>query len=146
MPGVDIYYRHGVMSIEVADAIKEMVRRYGELVFSTPEIELSESDFSFKFHRPEKYDDLVKDLIVRIRLHHFPERLLDTDGKSKAIALIIGLALEQIEGFDPQHTIGVEILVGEVGWGTATPMEAKIADRLGSGRDPLSIQPWHYLS
>lgn len=145
MPGVDVYYRYGVMSPKVAAAIKEAVRRYGAPTFSTPEITLSEDDFSFKFHQPEKYDELTNDLIVRIRLHHFPERLLDTDGKSEAIALVIGLALSQLEDFNPERTIGVEILVTEIGWGAATPMKAKIADRLG-GRERLSIQPWHYLS
>lgn len=146
MPGVDVYYRYGVMSPEVADAIKETVRRYGASVFSTSEIELSQNDFSFKFYPPEKYDELTNDLIVRIRLHHFPERLVDTDGKSRAIALAIGLALFQIEDFDPQRTIGVETLVSEIGWGTATPMKAKVAGKLASGFDPLFIQPWHYLS
>lgn len=145
MPGVDVYYRYGVMSPQVADAIKEAVRQYGAPTFSTSEITLSEDDFSFKFHRPEKYDELTNDLIVRIRLHHFPDRLLDTDGKCKAIALIIGLTLSQIEDFNPERTIGVEILVCEIGWGAATPMEAKIADKLaGPEHLPLSIRPWHY--
>lgn len=146
MPGVDIYYRHGVMSTEVADAIKEAVRHYGPLVFSTPEISLSESNFSFKFHRPEKFDELTNDLIVRIRLHEFPERLEDTDEKSESIALAVAVALSKIENFDSQRTIGVEQAVGHIGWGATTVMKAKVANGLaqraiaGSARRPGRAQ------
>jgi len=133
MPGVDIYYRHGVMDTEVASAIKAAVREHGADTFSTSEIQLGEGDFSFKFYPPEKFDELTNDIIVRIRLHHFPERIKDDpDALPQGIALLLGVALSQVEEFDPTRTIGVEILICEIGWGTATPMKAKIADRLSA--------------
>jgi hypothetical protein len=140
MPGVDVFYRYGVMSPEVADAIKETVRRYGASTFSTSEIELSESDFSFKFYRPEKYDELTNDLIVRIRLHHFSKRLEDTDGDAAGMALLIGSALSKVEDFDPTRTVGLEILVCEIGWGSATVMRGKVANGLAQRAIAGSVQ------
>jgi hypothetical protein len=102
----------------IATAIKTVVRRVGSARFSTEERQLRLEDFSFKFVRPEKYDELTHDIIVRIRLHAFPSRLVGTDDRCKEIAE--GISNELLFGSDIQViTIGVELMVCEVGWGSA---------------------------
>lgn len=121
MPGVDVYYRESFhMSTEVADAIKDAVRDFGPLYFSTDSRKLGRADFSFKFHAPDAFDDLTNDVIVRIRLHHFEERLLKlNDDKAAELADFIAFVLAK-SNFIYEMTMGAELMLAEIMWGSAS--------------------------
>jgi len=74
MPSINVHYRHGFMEEPVADAIKRSVRRYGIRYFRGAETKFDERNFSFKFHRPEKYDDLTADIFVYVDADFLTER------------------------------------------------------------------------
>lgn len=124
MPGVDVYNRESVGLVDaVADSIKDSVRHFGAAHFSVGELMLSEHDFSFKFHHTERYDELTNDLIVRIRLHAFEgRRSIVTDQLASDFAVYIS---EDLRKFFPEReiTVGVELILAEVMWGTATTMD-----------------------
>lgn len=122
MPGVDIFHRVEVgFSDQVCSSIKESVRHFGVANFSVENlILLSEQDFSFKFYSPEKGDELTNDIIVRIRLHAFEERLLRiSDETCGELAHYIAADLFK---FYPGREIivGIELMMAEVMWGTAS--------------------------
>ena len=124
MPAVDVFNRVNVgMSDDVSDSIKMSVRRIGTAHFSVSGLLLTEQDFSFKFYRPEKSDELTNDIIIRIRLHNFEERRETiTDLFSGNTAAYVA---EDLAKFFPTReiTVGVELMLAEVMWGTATTMD-----------------------
>lgn len=124
MPGVDIYINrplHNMFDTDARDSLKTSVRRFGTTHFSVDEkITLNEHDFSFKFHTPEIGDELTHDLIVRVRLHAFEERLAHLDDTISAeMAHYIAEDLARFF-LSWEVTIGVELMLAEIMWGTAT--------------------------
>lgn len=122
MPGIEVHYRRRLFDErdkgEALRRLREIVRDYGVEVFSAPEVQLSTDDFTFKFIEAERYDHLTHHIIVRIQLHAFKSRLENTDEKSAALAEII--AGEVAQSWLIQVSVGVSILVAEIGWGSAT--------------------------
>lgn len=121
MPGVDVYYKHGFMEESVADALRTAVAEFGQTEFSTSDWQLGLNDFSFKFHRPEKYDRLTHDLIVRIRLDAFDERVERiSDQMAENLAWSIRNAVSAL--FKPARVldVGVELMLASISWGAAT--------------------------
>ena len=127
MPGVDVYLRSSIsdnFGTEERDSLKTSVRRFGTVHFRVhKKLVLSDRDFSFKFHAPEEGDELTNDIIVRIRLHHFEERrdrFSDALAENLAIYIAEGLATFFLTW---EVTVGVELMLAEIMWGTATTMD-----------------------
>jgi len=123
MPGVDVYLNSSIsfhLGAQERDSLKTSVRRFGTAHFSVGDkLVLSDRDFSFKFHSPEDGDELTNDIIVRIRLHEFEERLDNLDD-----AISAEMAHYIAEGLSTfflgwEITIGVELMLAEIMWGTA---------------------------
>lgn len=127
MPGVDVYLRGSIndhFGTQERDSLKTSVRRFGTAHFSVDEkLVLNDRSFSFKFHAPEGGDELTNDIIVRIRLHEFEERLDNLDDTISAeMAHYIAEDLARFF-LSWEITVGVELMLAEIMWGTATTMD-----------------------
>lgn len=112
MPSIDVYYKHGFMEVPVADAIKRAVRLYGVEYFRAADITLEEASFSFKFHRPEKFDELTNDIIVRVLTDVLTLRRDVSDHACELTGMIVLEEAMPLNAF-----IGVELTYGsQVGW------------------------------
>jgi hypothetical protein len=122
MPGVDVLYRHRSMNRHVAQAIKETVREVGHKRFSTPDLQLEPEDFSIKFLQSHPFDELTHDIIVRIRMQDDPfRRSQSPDRMAGQLANRIHLAvMASHEPAEPPLTVGVELMLVEMGWNTSS--------------------------
>jgi len=121
MPGVDVIYKKTHMNPYAAVAVKDTVREVGHKRFSTPDLQLTPEDFSFKFLAANDYDELTHDIIVRIRMQDHPfRRAQSPDRMAGQLANRIHLAIMAKHApIEPPLTIGVELMLVEMGWNTA---------------------------
>lgn len=142
MPGVQIWYREGIIGLQEKRIITAAVRRFGVAQFWAPELKrLEEEDFFVKYVPPDEGDELADDIVVSIPLHQFPSRLENTDEKAGGLADAIKNALVD-SGYRRSISIGVPILVCEIGWGRSVLDAGTLTRRMG--RRALSSDPeWH---
>lgn len=133
MPAIDIYFKHGLINNSYAfiNIVDRVTMFAAEKYFSSESIELTEDDFTVIFHEAGKWDQLTHDIVVRVQLHAFPERLVDTDAKATAFAEDLALEFRTMFVLDKDLTVGVSLLVTEIGWGTYTAT--------ANGKTPESI-------
>lgn len=117
MPEVAVYYMAGRFSIEQLELIKAEVKKEGPALFSVAERKLSSSSFSFAFCELSSPSELTQDVIVRITLHHYPERKKAADSAAEKLASKLGRALSP-DYRSVVTTVGVSVVLAELGWGT----------------------------
>lgn len=111
MPRVVVEYREGFLDDFGIGRLKNLIRREAIERFSTRTVALKDDDFSFIFHKAGQYDELTHDIIVRLELHFFPERLIvPSDVNAQEVAEAIAVRITN-------STVGVSILFCEIGWG-----------------------------
>ena len=118
MPPVYIEHRLMALGKGPADVLKQVVRREAADLFSTPELSLSQGDFSLILVPLSEGSEPTHDITIRVQLHAFPERLEKNDPNAETMATAISQAMT---GMLPKGTtIGVSLLCAEIGWGTST--------------------------
>lgn len=142
MPGVDVLYRQSSMNRQVAQAIKETVRRVGHKRFSTPDIQLGPEDFSFKFLQSHPFDELTHDIIVRIRMQDHPfRRSQSPDRMAGQLADRIHLAvMANHEPVEPPLTIAVELMLVEMGWNASSGVN--VVPQEFASAPPIGWREW----
>lgn len=131
MPKVDIDYKPFLLRGDnqhlAFEALKKAVSNFCSNFFSTKDLQLNRNDFSFTFTEAGEHDELTNDLIVRIQLHAFPERLSRIDDSSATFALVIADEIAMFTDFN--LTVGVSLLFAEIGWGTSDTDTATVKRR-----------------
>lgn len=133
MPRVEIHHVRGYLPPNVAESVKRSVREFSINKFTAPgSQQLTPSDFTFKFHPSDKYDELVKDIVVQIRLRTFvgmhPDAL-----DAIADELAVQIADELGDHVGDNMSIGVELIPIRLGWGIATATPSRLASLAASG-------------
>jgi hypothetical protein len=118
MPAVDVYHKMSMDTL-VAEDLKRVIRHVGVDMFSSQDggITLGPEDFTILFHEAGPNDELTNDVIIRVQLHAFQNRLERTDAKAAQLAMYASTALDPLVASN-DFTIGVSLLIAEIGWGT----------------------------
>jgi hypothetical protein len=75
VPDIQISYRPGALSVEEIEELKARLRLECVRRFSVGQLKLSLTDFRFHVFEATPPSELDRDVIVRIELHNFAERI-----------------------------------------------------------------------
>lgn len=104
------------------EGVRRAIQKEAPKLFSVEELALNNGDFSFKWLPADHpLDLLTHDIIVRLQLHHFPERVQDCDAKALQLAERISVLIRG------QFSVGVSLLLAEIGWGAVAVDDSNVS-------------------
>jgi hypothetical protein len=125
MPSVRIQYRNhpeaGHLGVEKLRLVQQVILTNAPMLFSLKRLPLTKDDFSVVFEA-ESMGLLTHDVIVRIELHHFRARRKKNDKNALLLAHLIARAIDDIN--KAPITVGVSLLLAEIGWGATNTYAA----------------------
>jgi hypothetical protein len=119
VPPIRIEFMPETLDETVAEKLMEVLRTDAAERFSVPSRQLTPGDMTVIFDELHPWSEPTHDIVVRMDLHNDPHRLAkDIDAEAGKMAKLIANALEELK-VDEDVTIGVALMYGPIGWGTA---------------------------
>jgi hypothetical protein len=125
MPQIIVEYTESFRS-QVADwfeeSIEQELRRHCAELFSVKEWRLKPDDFSFDFRSIKPPSSSTDDVVIRIALHNFEERVAKMEEHAETIKLVVAWVVKRANpgGWITWPTVGVSLSYMPIAWSSGS--------------------------